>query len=60
VVTLWYKMKETMLVGRIGAFLVEIGVVEFADSTRKGRYKRRMYIMTAYILSYTIELASFG
>jgi hypothetical protein len=55
-----HSTKQSILVGRIGVFHIKIGIVEFADSTRKGRYKRRLCIMTAYILSYSIALASFG
>jgi hypothetical protein len=60
VVIVRHSTKQSILVGRIGAFQIEIGIVEFADSTRKGKYKRRLCIMTAYILSCSITLASFG
>jgi hypothetical protein len=60
VVIMYHSTKQSILVGRIGAFQNEIGIVEFADSTKKCIYKRRMCIVTAYILSYTIALASFG
>jgi hypothetical protein len=60
VVIVYHSTKQSILVGRIGAFQNEIGNVEFADSMRKGVYKRRLCIMTAYVLSYSIMLASFG
>jgi hypothetical protein len=60
VVIVYHSTKQLILVGQIRVFQMEIGIVEFADSTRKGRYKCRLCIMTAYVLCYTIALASFG
>jgi hypothetical protein len=60
VVTACHSTKQSILVDRVGALLNEIRNVEFADSTRKRIYKRRLCIMTAYILSYSITLARLG